>query len=184
MAQAKSGGEAPLFLIGFMATGKSTVGRLVAARKGWAFVDLDQVIVAVAGLPVAEIFAREGEDGFRRREAEAVREACTKVATVIATGGGAACREENLQAMLAGGRVVALSATPAEVLRRTGGASGRPLLDGKIDPAGTAAALLAAREPFYSRAHHTVDTVGKSPTEVATLVIAALDGDILGSSEK
>ncbi len=81
--------------------------------------------------------------------------------------------------MLAAGRVIALSATPAEVLRRTGRGSGRPLLDGKSDPLGTAATLLAAREPFYSRAHHTVDTVGKTPVEVAELVMGALDGAII-----
>ena len=181
--QAAKGGDAPLFLIGFMATGKTTVGQLVAGRRGWAFVDLDQAIVAAAGMPVAEIFATEGEDGFRRREAEAVRAACTRGRTVIATGGGAACREENLQVMLAGGTVVALSATPAEVLRRIGGAAGRPLLDGKTDPLGTAAALLAAREPFYARAHHTIDTVGKSPYEVAQLISVALDGDILAGGK-
>jgi shikimate kinase len=171
--------DAPVFLIGFMATGKTTVGRLVARRRGWTFVDLDESIVAAAGMPVAEIFAREGEAGFRRREAEALRAAAARRRTVIATGGGAACREENLTTMLGAGRVVALSATPAEVLRRTGRGSGRPLLDGKADSLGTAASLLAAREPFYARAHHTVDTVGKAPAEVATLVLAALDGAII-----
>jgi shikimate kinase len=188
---AEQAGQAPIFLIGFMATGKTTVGRLVAAQRGWSFVDLDEVIVGEAGMTVAEIFAREGEAGFRQREAAAVRQAVSRQQTVIATGGGAACREDNLSTMLAGGRVVALSAPPAEVLRRVGGPSGRPLLDGKdgkdgkVDPLGTAAALLAAREPFYARAHHTVDTVGKSPAEVAALVLAALDagGDILGGSE-
>ncbi|MEA2700524.1 MAG: shikimate kinase [Myxococcales bacterium] len=183
----KGDGDAPIFLIGFMATGKTTVGRLVAQARGMAFFDLDEMIAGGAGSSVAEIFAREGEAGFRRREAEAVQKACTLTRTVVATGGGAACREENLASMLAGGRVVALSATPAEVLRRTGGASGRPLLDGKADPVGTAAALLAAREPFYARAHHSIDTVGKSPAAVAAEVLAALEGgggDILGSTKR
>ena len=181
-------GEAPIFLIGFMATGKTTVGRLVARRRGWAFVDLDETITSAAGMSVADIFAREGEAGFRRREAEAIRAAATRPRTVVATGGGAACREENLAVMLASGRVVALSATPAEVLKRTGRGSGRPLLDGKADPLGTAAALLAEREPFYARAHHTVDTVGKAPADVAELVLAALeagngDGDGDGNGD-
>lgn len=161
-------------MIGFMATGKSTVGRLVAERRGWKFLDLDEAIVAAAGQSVAEIFAGEGEDGFRRREAEAIRDACQRSDTVVATGGGAACREGNLRAMLEAGAVIALSATPAEVLRRTGVASGRPLLDRAGDRAGAAAALLAAREPFYARAHYTVDTVGKTPTEVAAEVLAKL----------
>jgi shikimate kinase len=178
MATRQGSSRKPIFLIGFMATGKSTVGRLVAARCGWKFVDLDDVIVRAAGLSVAEFFAREGEPGFRRREADAVREACQRTDTVIATGGGAACREENLRAMLDAGSVIALSATPAEVLRRTGGASGRPLLDGAADPASAAAALLAAREPFYARAHHTINTVGKTTAEVAAEVLAkVMQGD-------
>ncbi|HET6282304.1 MAG TPA: shikimate kinase [Polyangia bacterium] len=187
----RHGSGRPIFLIGFMATGKSTVGRLVAAHRGWQFVDLDDAIVAAAGHSVAEIFAREGEPGWRRREAEAVRQACQRTETVIATGGGAACREDNLRAMLDVGSVVALSATPAEVLRRTGGASGRPLLDHTADPATAAAALLVAREPFYARAHHTVDTVGKTAEEVAAQVLAKLDageaargGDILPPDHK
>jgi shikimate kinase len=163
-----------VFVIGFMATGKSTVGRLVAERLGLAFVDLDELIVRTAGKEVAEIFGSEGEDGFRRREGQALRHACEMTDTLVATGGGAACREENLQAMLEAGRVVALSATPAEVIRRAGRMSGRPMLDGQADAVGVAAALLGDREPFYRRAHHRVDTVGKTPEAVAEEVAALL----------
>jgi len=85
--------SAPIFLIGFMGSGKTTVGRLLADRLGWAFADLDDLIVRSAGLTVAEIFAREGEEGFRRRETEAVRGAAGRQRSVVATGGGAACRE-------------------------------------------------------------------------------------------
>jgi shikimate kinase len=166
--------ESPIFLIGFMGTGKSTVGRMMAAQLGYDFSDLDEVITRAAGCTVAQIFAAEGEAGFRRREAEAVVAAAGMRRAVIATGGGAACREANLAAMLAAGRVVALSATPAEVLRRTGSGAGRPLLQGKSDPEGFAAALLAQREPFYARAHHRVDTVGKSPSEVVQEIFARL----------
>ncbi len=117
---------APIFLIGFMGTGKSTVGRLLAGEVGFTFVDLDDVIIRQAGQTVAQIFASEGEPGFRAREEAAVRSVAAMRGTVIATGGGAACRESNLAAMLAAGQVVALSATPAEVIRRTGtGRAGR-----------------------------------------------------------
>jgi shikimate kinase len=166
--------DLPIFLIGFMGTGKSTVGRIVAAALGFAFTDLDDVIVRQAGHGVPQIFAAEGEAGFRRREEAALLAATAMRRTVVATGGGAACREPNLIAMLAAGRVVALSATPAEVIRRTGTGAGRPLLHGKADPEGAAAALLAERAPFYARAHHTVDTVGKSPPDVAREVLAWL----------
>src|SRR4051812_23973084 len=184
-------GDEPIFLIGFMGTGKSTVGRLLAAEIGFAFTDLDDVITRAAGRSVPQIFASEGEAGFRAREEAAVRAAAAMRRTVIATGGGAACREANLAAMLAAGRVVALSAPPAEVLRRTGGGAGRPLLQGKGDPEAVAAALLAEREPFYARAHVRVDTVGKAPAEVAREVLRALGlrpaggkpgGGILGSA--
>src|SRR5262245_38504620 len=97
--------DAPLFLIGFMASGKTTVGRLLAERLDWAFVDLDKVIEDGAGKTVADIFAAEGEPGFRKRETEALREVAQRKKTVVATGGGTPCRDENIRAMLAAGRV-------------------------------------------------------------------------------
>lgn len=166
---------APLFLVGFMASGKSTVGRLVAARLGWQFRDLDRVIADAAGRTIPEIFAAEGEEGFRQREAQAVAEAAALRHTVIATGGGAACREANLARMLASGHVVALAVTPEEVVRRTQGRSNRPLLDGAADPLAAATALLRAREPFYARAHATVQTQDLGPDEVAAAVMRVLE---------
>lgn len=159
-----------------MATGKTTVGRILATQLNRRFVDLDGLIEETAGMKVPDIFRSAGEPGFRRIEADALRQALSLPHVVIATGGGAACREENLQAMLAAGRVVALSANPAEILQRTGGRSGRPLLDEAVDPLATAKDLLEAREPFYARAHARVDTVGKTPEQVATEVVAAVRG--------
>ena len=171
--------ERPLFLIGFMASGKSTVGRLIAARRGWSFHDLDQIIVAAAGRSVAQLFAdpAEGEAGFRRREAEAVRAAAGLRGAVIATGGGAACIEDNLALMLAAGRVVTLSVSPEEAVRRAGSDDSRPLLANQPDRRGAAAALLAARAPFYERAHHHIDTMGKPPEAIAEEVMRLLDAE-------
>jgi shikimate kinase len=166
--------EAPIFLIGFMGSGKTTVGGLLAARLGRVFADLDDVIVEAAGVSIPEIFAREGEAGFRRRETEALRAAAAGRGTVVATGGGAACREENLALMLASGRVVALEVSAAEAVRRTGGHSGRPLLDGSADPLGAATALLARRQPFYARAHLRVDTGSRRPEEAAEEIVNGL----------
>ncbi len=162
-------------LIGFMATGKTTVGRLVAEHLGRSFVDLDQVIEEAAGMKIAEVFRTAGESAFRRHESEALVRALDRQDTVIATGGGAACREDNLGTMLARAKVVALSATPAEVMRRTRGVSGRPLLDDAADPLSAAQRLLEEREPFYRRAHLRVDTVGKTPEEVAVEIARTLD---------
>ena len=167
--------DAPLFLVGFMATGKTTVGRILAARLGWQPVDLDEVIVREAGQSVPRIFETEGEAGFRAREARALGEVSRGRKVVVATGGGAACREDNLRAMLDAGRVVALAITPEEAVRRARGGAGRPLLAGP-DPVATATALLAARAPFYARAHFSVDTVGRLPQDVALDVLAWVQG--------
>jgi shikimate kinase len=166
----------PVVIIGFMGTGKTTVGRLVAARLRWKFVDLDDLIVQAAGRPIADIFREEGEGGFRRREKAALEQALGDAATVIATGGGAACREDNLALLLARGNVVALSATPEEVLRRTGRASGRPLA--------AARHLLSQREEFYGRAHVQIDTVGKRPEDVAAEVVKSLAGLTAGEQQE
>ena len=165
---------APIFLIGFMGSGKTTVGRVLAERLGWSFADLDELIVRSAGLSVAEIFAREGEEGFRRRETEAVRTAAAGQRSVVATGGGAACRDDNLALMLGSGRVVALAVSAAEAVRRTGSRSGRPLLDGSVDPLAAATALLSARQAFYARAHLQVETDGRTPDQAVGAIISGL----------
>jgi shikimate kinase len=165
---------APIFLIGFMGSGKTTVGGLLAKRLGWSFADLDDLIVRSVGLTVAEIFAREGEAGFRLRETEAVRAAAAGQRSVVATGGGAACREENLALMLGSGRVVGLAVSAAEAVRRAGARSGRPLLDGSVDPLAAATALLSARQPFYARAHLHVETDGRTPDEAVNAILGGL----------
>jgi shikimate kinase len=164
--------DAPIFLVGFMATGKTTVGRLLAAKLRWPFEDLDEMIAAEAGRTVAEIFAAEGEDGFRAREARALAETCRRRRTIVATGGGAVVRPGNLEAMLGAGRVVALATTPEETVRRARyrGAD-RPLLEGD-DPLARARALLAARASLYARAHLQVDTSKRGPAEVAADILS------------
>ena len=161
---------APLFLIGFMAAGKTSVGRAIASATGRRFVDLDEVI-ALGGTPVATLVARD-EPKFRQREAAAL---ATVMATaddgpVIATGGGAAAYGDNLARMRAAGLVVALGVDVAEAQRRAAeqqarGGAARPLL-------ASAHELAAARAPVYRRAHAVVDTTGRSIAEVAAAVHA------------
>src|SRR5688500_15415463 len=124
--------RAPVFLIGFMAAGKTTVGRRLAARLGRRFVDLDDAIAEAAGAPVAAQVAAD-EPAFRRREADALVAAIAAGGdgAVIATGGGCAAFGDNLDRMRAAGLVVALSASLPEIRRRAAAQDAdRPLLRG------------------------------------------------------
>jgi shikimate kinase/3-dehydroquinate synthase len=156
--------QAPIFLIGFMATGKSTVGRLLAERLGRVFLDLDQHIAERAGLAVPEIFRQWGERGFREREAQAVEAACARRGVVVACGGGAPCFGDNLARMREAGVVVALSASIDEVIRRAlvPGAPERPLLQGRE----AAGKLYAERSAVYARADAVVVTDGRNLEQV------------------
>ena len=177
--------DAPIFLIGFMASGKTTVGRLLAERLDWTFVDLDKVIEDEAGRTVAEIFAAEGEAGFRKRETEALRDVAKRRKIIVATGGGAPCRDENIEAMLEAGRVFWLEVSAEEAVARAGKASGRPLLDGAADPVAAARKLLAARRPFYERAHAGVGTVDQTPKEIVDdLLRLSLTIGVLAAEER
>jgi shikimate kinase len=181
--------DAPIFLIGFMASGKTTVGRLLAERLDWAFVDLDKVIEDAAGKTVPDIFAAEGEAGFRKRETEALREVAKRRKTVVATGGGAPCRDENIEAMLAEGRVFWLDVPAEEAVRRAGKSSGRPLLDAAADAVAAAQKLLRARRPFYERAHAGVETLDRTPRQIVegllgvSLTMGVLAGERVEDSD-
>jgi len=161
---------APLFLIGFMAAGKTSVGRTIAAATGRRFVDLDDVIAA-AGTPVAALVARD-EPEFRRREAQALTRAIASGdGAVIATGGGAAAHGDNLARMRAAGLVVALGVDAADAEARA--AAERAARPGAERPLiGAARELWARRAPVYRRAHGVVDTTGRTVAEVAEAVCA------------
>jgi len=157
-----------LWLIGMMGAGKSTVGMLAAGELGLPFVDLDERVAAEAGMAVQEIFAAEGEDGFRRRERAAVA-AVAGTAAVVACGGGVVLVEENVARLRASGRVVWLDAPAAELEDRVAGGAGRPLLSGG---AGGLGPILAARSAAYAAAAHCrVETAGRRPGEVTEEVV-------------
>jgi len=158
-----------IVLTGFMGTGKTTVGRLLAQRLGYAFVDTDELIVARAGRPVAEIFREEGQAAFRRWEAWVAQELAGSEATVIATGGRLMLDEDNAAALSRNARVVCLTAAPEEILARLAGDERRPLLD-VADPAGRVRELLQARAAAYGR-FHQVSTSGRTPAEVVEKVM-------------
>lgn len=163
-----------IILVGFMGTGKSAVGRLLAQRLNRVFLDLDRKIEKEAGHSIAEIFAKEGEAGFREREARAVREAVELKDHVIATGGGVMLREENIRLLKKCGRLICLTASPDAILQRTMATGpSRPLLAGH-DPRARVEQLLKLRAPFYAQADRTIDTSEKSVEQVAEEILCRL----------
>jgi shikimate kinase len=165
-----------LFLIGYRGTGKSTVGPLLAAALGWQFLDADEHVERLAGMTIAEIFAAEGEDGFRDLESAALAELCQGDGRVIATGGGVVLRPFNRELLSTAGYVAWLTAPPETVWQRTKSdpstAARRPnLTTGGIEEV---ANLMAARESLYRQtAHGTFPTAGRSPEGVAADILAA-----------
>lgn len=162
-----------VFLIGFMGAGKSTVGTLLSERLGVPLIDLDAMIEQQTGRSVSEIFAGEGEAAFRELEQAALSAACAGPDAVIACGGGVVLRDENRARMRACGTVVLLSVSAEEAVARIGDTSGRPLLSG--DSARMARTILHARLALYrATAHHVVDTAGRSVSQVADEIAAAI----------
>ena len=161
-----------------MGTGKTTVGRLLAGRLGYAFVDTDELIVARAGRSVADIFREEGQAAFRRWEAWAARELAGSEAMVIATGGRLMLDEDNAAALGRNALVFCLTAEPEEILARLAGDARRPLLE-VADPAGRIRELLQARAEAYGR-FQQVSTSGKRPDEV----VGEISGQLAVSSEQ
>jgi shikimate kinase/3-dehydroquinate synthase len=159
-----------LVLIGFMGTGKTAVGRHVAARLGRRFIDTDTLIEEQAGRPVSEIFAHEGEEAFRRLEAAVVAEASAQDGVVIATGGGVVLNRESMERLRRTGVIVALRADPEAILARVGAGSARPLLG--PDPGARVRRLLAERDALYRDADLTLDTTALSVEDVSSRVVA------------
>lgn len=170
---------AQVILTGFMATGKTEVGRRLAKLLGRPFVDTDGLVEAAAGRSVTQIFAAEGEDAFRSRERAAVVQACGVRDAVIATGGGTLLDPDSRRELAAAGPVVCLSAEPVDILRRVGDPGSRPLLaqcNGESSRLERIRSLLAARAPAYALATHTVETSGLSVDEVVERVRALVVG--------
>ncbi|MDY6352168.1 MAG: shikimate kinase [Lachnospiraceae bacterium] len=164
-----------IYLIGFMGCGKTSTGIELACLLGCPFLDTDQLIVDREGMSIPDIFAKEGERGFRKIETAVFRDLSgdTKDA-VVSCGGGAVLRDENVILMKKSGRVIRLSADARTVYDRVKGDSNRPLLMSP-DPLSRIRELMAEREEAYSRASDiTVATDGLTPAEVASRILAVL----------
>lgn len=147
-----------IVLLGFMGTGKSAVGRRLAAEFHCPFIDTDQVIEERTHQRIADIFAQQGEEKFRCLESEAVAGLAERSGCVISTGGGIVLNPKNLDLLGKNGILVLLRSRPEVIFKRVQKRAGqRPLLQ-KADPLSEIKRLLAEREPFYQRADLTLDT--------------------------
>lgn len=144
-----------IYLIGLMGAGKTTVGKQLARRLGRQFVDSDHEIAARTGVAIPTIFEIEGEDGFRRREAQIIVELTGLHGIVMATGGGVVLRPENRSRLRDTGWVVYLNVPPAMLYERTRYDRNRPLLQ-VADPLARLEALHAERDPLYREVAHFV----------------------------
>ena len=160
-------GDMPIFLVGMMGAGKTTIGRGLARAMNRDFIDLDHELETRCGVRVPTIFEIEGEAGFRRRESIALTDCTARPDIVLATGGGAILAEENRRLLAERGVVVYLRATADELYRRTCRDRGRPLL-ATADPRATLAEMMVLRDPLYREVADLIVDTGSSP--VANLV--------------
>lgn len=151
-----------------MGAGKSTIGRLLASRLGWYFLDTDSLIEERTGADIPWIFDVEGEAGFRARESAVLREALDEENTVIATGGGIVLKEENRELLKSGTMVIYLTASIDQLMERTSKDKKRPLLQ-VDDPRAKIIELFNYRDPLYCEvASHVIKTDGRSPRSVVS----------------
>jgi len=157
-------------LIGFMGTGKSSVGRMIADQLHFNFLDTDDLIESRAGQSISAIFAGEGEAAFRKFEQTVVAELAERKRTVIATGGGLGANPGNLASLRRHALVVCLWASPEKIWERVRSQTHRPLLQGP-DPLAKIRQLLADRGPYYKQADVLLNTELRSLREVAQQVL-------------
>lgn len=165
-----------IFLIGLMGSGKTTVGRALAKRLGMHFVDSDHEIEARTGATIPLIFEIEGEESFRRREAEVIRDLTAQQGIVLATGGGAVLDPDNREYLKTRGTVIYLRAGVSSILHRTSNDKNRPLLQTE-DPRKKIEELARQREPLYREvAHITIDTGRPNVHSMVQAILARLPG--------
>lgn len=161
-----------IVLTGFMGTGKTTTGKVLAERLNRPFIDTDAVIVQRAGKSIPEIFAQDGEGYFRYLEGLFCRFFAAQGDLIVSTGGGMLVNEGNLAVMQASGLVICLTASPATIAERVGGETGRPLLKGDWET------LYQQRQTAYGRIRHQVDTTGKETAQVVEEIMSLWQSEL------
>ncbi len=163
----------PIVLVGMMGSGKTSIGRRLAARLGLRFFDADEEIEAAAGLSVAEIFERFGEPYFRDGERRVIKRLLETGRSVVATGGGAFAQADTRALILQSGLSVWLDVPLAVLVERVGRRSTRPLLN-VADPRRVIAELLEQRRPDYARADIRIDSAASPHARAVDAIVAAL----------
>lgn len=163
-----------IFLIGFMGSGKSTVGKDLSSRMGRLLFDTDDMIEKMAQKPISKIFSEEGEPHFRMLETKVLEELPIEQGLVISCGGGMALKEENVKLMKEKGKIVFLKATPETILDRVKSSDKRPILEGNKNIP-FISDLMGKRIPFYSKAADMEVTVdGKTVLEICDEILSGL----------
>lgn len=158
-------------LIGFMGTGKSTIGKALAGRLGWQFVDTDQKVEERQGITISEMFATLGESAFRQVESDTLDRVLEQSAQVISTGGGAVLAERNRLSMKKDGYVIALKAAEETIIERVKHDQSRPLVQGDVEE--RVHKLLETRRNAYDFADLIIDTTGVSVEEIVEQIVAS-----------
>ncbi len=166
-----------IVLIGFMGTGKSITGKLLASRLSYSFVDTDTEIERKYAMKIKDMFAKEGEAVFRQRETATIEDLAKKAHQVISTGGGVATKKADMTALRANSIIISLTASPETILKRTGNDK-RPLLARRSDEERLSAIveLMGKRAEYYKQADLIVDTDNNTPLQNVELIVKFLKG--------
>jgi len=164
-----------IYLVGFMGTGKTSVGKEAARRLKRQFVDLDDLIELREKRLIRDIFAKNGEPYFRKIEKKVLREVSAEKGFIVACGGGIVTEKENIKVMKNTGTIICLSASPAVILKRTSGYAHRPLLN-VSEPKKQIEVLLKLRAPYYAQADKSIDTSELSIKQVADKIVKLVSG--------
>jgi shikimate kinase len=170
--------KTPIYLTGFMGSGKSTLGRLLASSLGLNFIDLDHFIKDTEKATIPELFEKLGESGFREVENRAIHQTSNMTNTVIATGGGAPCFFNNMAVMNQNGTTVYLQLSPESLVKRLlPGREHRPLIAGKSEPEllKFIRIKLKERTPFYEKSNIIADTNNLTPEDTVSAIIKVIE---------
>ena len=164
-----------IVLVGFMGTGKTTVGQLLAERTGMPLLDMDTLIEQRAGKPITDIFAQDGESHFREIERTIAHELAVQEGQIISTGGGIVLNPDNISDYEKTGLVICLLASSETVMDRVKHDTTRPLLAG--DKQEKIIQILKTRKPLYEAITHKIDTNGAEPEVIAAQIIALYESN-------